>query len=138
MTDHDVKVNTESQVAVAGAKAKQEEQVGDDRFDPDKLRLPRRRDIDALLRKPGPKPRLPTVAERHPLTTSNTRTFKLVRTQDETGISGTGVVAEGIEFTNGWCALSWLTAMHSVAVYPNVRAVEAIHGHNGRTKVLFD
>jgi hypothetical protein len=61
-----------------------------------------------------------------------------VRTQDETGISGTGVVAEGVEFSNGWCAMSWLTAMHSVAVYPNVRAVEAIHGHNGRTRVVFD
>ncbi len=92
----------------------------------------------ALLSKPGPKPRLPTARERHPLTTSAMRTFKLVRTQDETGISGTGVVAEGVEFSNGWCAMSWLTAMHSVAVYPNVRAVEAIHGHNGRTRVVFD
>lgn len=91
-----------------------------------------------VMSKPGPKRKLPTVAERNPLTTSNSRTFKLVRVQDETGISGTGVVAEGIEFTNGWCSLSWLTAMHSVAVYPNARAVEAIHGHNGRTKLVFD
>ena len=86
----------------------------------------------------GRKPRLPTVKESNPLTTSNCRTFKLVRVQDETGISGPGVVAEGIEFTNGWCALSWLTAMHSVAVYPNARSCEAIHGHNGRTKLVFD
>jgi hypothetical protein len=92
----------------------------------------------ALLTKPGPKRKLPTVSERNPLTTSACRTFKLVRVQDETGISGTGVVAEGIEFTNGWCAMSWLTAMHSVAVYPNAKALEAIHGHNGRTRLVFD
>lgn len=80
----------------------------------------------------------PTVREVNPLTASRTRTFKPVRQEDETGISGVGVVAEGIEFSNGMCALCWLTAMHSVAVYPNVRQLEAIHGHNGRTFVKFD
>ena len=39
----------------------------------------------------------PTVREVNPLTASRCRTFKLVREDDETGISGTGVVAEGIE-----------------------------------------
>lgn len=80
----------------------------------------------------------PTVKEVNPLTASRTRLFKLVRIEDETGISGTGTVAEGIEFSNGMCAMSWLTAMHSVAVYPNVKQLEAIHGHNGRTKVVYD
>jgi len=94
--------------------------------------------VDRLLSKPGRKPRLPTVKESNPLTTSKCRLFKLVRVQDETGISGTGVVAEGVQFTNGWCAMSWLTAMHSVAIYPNVQQLESIHGHNGRTKVVFD
>lgn len=79
-----------------------------------------------------------TVKQVNPLTSSQVRTFKLVRDEDETGISGIGVVAEGVEFSNGMCAMSWLTAMHSVAVYPNVRQLEAIHGHNGRTKVVFD
>jgi len=80
---------------------------------------------------------LPTVKESNPLTTSNMRTFSLVRVEDETGISGTGVVAEGVQFSNGWCAMSWLTAMHSVAIYPNVQQLQAIHGHNGRTRVEF-
>lgn len=81
---------------------------------------------------------LPTVRQVNPLTDSRSRKFKLVRDDDETGISGTGVVAEGIEFSNGMCAMCWLTAMHSVAVYPNVRQLEAIHGHNGRARVVFD
>lgn len=80
----------------------------------------------------------PTVREQNPLTASQVKTFKLVRNEDETGISGTGVVAEGVEFSNGMCAMTWLTSMHSVAVYPNVRQLEAIHGHNGRTLVVFD
>lgn len=80
----------------------------------------------------------PTVRQVNPLTAPRARTFKLVRDEDETGISGTGTVAEGVEFSNGMCAMSWLTAMHSVAVYPNVRQLQAIHGHNGRAKVRFD
>jgi hypothetical protein len=80
----------------------------------------------------------PTVREVNPLTASRPRVFKLVREEDETGISGTGAVAEGIEFSNGMCAMCWLTAMHSVAVYPNIRQLEAIHGHNSRTKVVFN
>lgn len=61
----------------------------------------------------------------------------LVRDEDETGIAGKGVVAEGVQFSNGICAMSWLTAMHSTGIYPNVAQLEAIHGHNGRTKVRF-
>ena len=77
----------------------------------------------------------PTVKDVNPLTAPRSRNFHLVRIEDETGISGTGVVAEGIEFSNGMCAMCWLTAMHSVALYPNIRQLEAIHGHNGRTEV---
>lgn len=83
-------------------------------------------------------PPRPTVKQVNPLTAPRARTFKLIRDEDETGISGTGAVAEGIEFSNGMCAMSWLTAMHSLAVYPNIRQLEAIHGHNGRTRVVFD
>lgn len=80
----------------------------------------------------------PTVREKNPLTDSRSRKFFLVRDEDETGISGVGIVAEGLQFSNGFCCMSWLTAMHSVAVYPNMSQLEAIHGHNGRTRVVFD
>lgn len=79
----------------------------------------------------------PTVRQVNPLTAARARQFQLVRDEDETGISGTGVVAEGIEFSNGMCAMCWLTAMHSVAVYPNIRQLEAIHGHNGRARIVY-
>lgn len=79
----------------------------------------------------------PTVRQVNPLTAPRARRFQLVRDEDETGISGTGVVAEGMEFSNGMCAMCWLTAMHSVAVYPNIRQLEAIHGHNGRARITW-
>ena len=40
---------------------------------------------------------------------SPTRIFHLLRLADESGVSGTGRVAEGVIFSNGWVALVWLT-----------------------------
>lgn len=72
-----------------------------------------------------------------PLSVSRSRQFTLQRVVDESGVSGTGAIAEGVEFTTGWCALSWLTKAHSVGVYPNIKELERIHGHNGRTKIVW-
>lgn len=63
--------------------------------------------------------------------------FLLHRTEDETGVSGTGIVAEGVQFSCGWCALSWLTTYKSCGIYPSVEELERIHGHDGRTKVIW-
>lgn len=63
--------------------------------------------------------------------------FALMRTEDESGVSGVGVVAEGVQFTNGKCALSWLTEHSSVAVYDDIATLEAIHGHNGKTQIVW-
>ena len=64
------------------------------------------------------------------------RLFVLERREDESGVSGTGIVAEGCEFTGGVCVLTWLVGpARSVGVYPNVKAVERVHGHEGRTLV---
>lgn len=63
------------------------------------------------------------------------RLFVLVRDTDETGVSGTGIIAEGVEHSNGTCALSWLTEATSNATYPNIKELERIHGHGGMTRV---
>jgi hypothetical protein len=42
------------------------------------------------------------------------RNFLLYRTEDETGISSTGVVAEGVEFLNKQCVLRWTTTPGSI------------------------
>ena len=61
--------------------------------------------------------------------------FKLNRIEDETGISGTGVITLGYIYENGICVMKWLTDKSSVAVYACIEDVEAIHGHKGRTLV---
>jgi len=65
-------------------------------------------------------------------------TFHLLRLEDESGVSGTGWVAEGAVFSNGWVALTWLGETPSLNFYPSLEAVEAIHGHAGATRIIFD
>lgn len=63
------------------------------------------------------------------------RTFSLIRNEDETGVSGTGIVAQGVEFDDGVVAMRWLTDTSSTVVYTNINDVRIIHGHNGKTVV---
>lgn len=71
------------------------------------------------------------------LTKSTSRLFVLVRDIDETGVSGVGVVAEGVEFSDGSCAMSWLTEASSIGVYPNIKELNRIHGHGGKARTEY-
>jgi hypothetical protein len=66
------------------------------------------------------------------------RRFHFERNEDASGVSGCGRVAEGVVFTNGKVAIEWLTAHSSTALYDSLSDVELIHGHEGRTKIVFD
>lgn len=65
------------------------------------------------------------------------RTFCLVRDEDVTGVSGTGKIAEGVVFTDGTAVMRWTTLNHSTCLYDSLVALEAIHGHGGKTRVVF-
>lgn len=65
------------------------------------------------------------------------RPFALMREVDETGISGTGMVAEGVQFSDGTCVLRWTSEHRSTAVYADIETLVAVHGHNGSTRVEF-
>ncbi len=65
------------------------------------------------------------------------RLFELIRTEDPTGVSGTGVIAEGVEWEDGTATLRWLGKLKSVAHYDRLADVIAIHGHGGSTRVRF-
>lgn len=65
------------------------------------------------------------------------RRFVLTRSEDVSGTSGTGRVAEGVEFASAMCVLHWNSEMPSVAVYRNMDEPLRVHGHEGRTKVEF-
>lgn len=66
------------------------------------------------------------------------KTFELIRDEDVTGISGTGVVAEGVEFSDGVVCLHWVGQWPSSVVHyeKGMEAVEAVHGHNGKTRIV--
>lgn len=64
------------------------------------------------------------------------RVFNLVREEDESGVSGTGIVAQGTEFDNGRVALTWLKShLGMVGIYDNITVMLKVHGHGGKTKV---
>jgi hypothetical protein len=67
------------------------------------------------------------------------RAFVLQRDIDETGVSGTGIVAEGIEFSDGVVALRWTSTWPTSVVFHErgMDSVLAIHGHSGKTKVVW-
>lgn len=68
------------------------------------------------------------------------RRFKLVRQVDVSGVSGTGVVAEGVEWSDGSVALHWRGKWPTTTVYETggVEAIVAIHGHQGATQLVWD
>jgi len=63
------------------------------------------------------------------------RRFLLVRDEDISGMSGTGHVAQGVEFWDGACVIRWMTEVRSTGIYNNVEEVEYVHGHEGRTRI---
>ena len=74
------------------------------------------------------------------------RPFVLERFTDSTGISGTGTVAEGVEFSDGTVVMRWLqtaTARAAAGVRPttvlheDIASVVALHGHGSNTRVRF-
>jgi hypothetical protein len=67
------------------------------------------------------------------------RSFHLVRDTDVSGVSGTGIVAEGVEFSSGVVALTWLSDWPTSVVFHDrgIESVQAIHGHNGATRIVF-
>lgn len=66
------------------------------------------------------------------------RTFILYRVTDVSGVSGTGVVAEGVEFSDGVCVCRWMTATATTTIYASIQDVKSIHGHDGATKIIFE
>jgi len=65
--------------------------------------------------------------------------FQLERDEDITGVSGTGVVAEGIEFSDGVVCLHWISSWPSSIVHYDrgMDSVQHVHGHDGKTRIVY-
>lgn len=55
------------------------------------------------------------------------RAFLMVRGNDESGVSGTGLVLEGVIFDSGTCVVSWLTATSSIGIYKTYNEFLKVH-----------
>jgi len=58
------------------------------------------------------------------------RRFVVIRSVDVSGISGTGIVAEGVQFSAGRVVLIWLLEHSSSGIYDNLFDLLFIHSHN--------
>lgn len=66
------------------------------------------------------------------------RCFTLHRVEDETGVSGTGVVAWGVEWPDGSASMRWIGETPSFISYEKgVEHVQRVHGHHGKTIIIF-
>jgi hypothetical protein len=65
------------------------------------------------------------------------RRFVLRRDEDLTGVSGTGIVAQGVAFDDGPVAMRWVGEWPTSVVFHDrgIESVERIHGHEGRTRI---
>ena len=56
-------------------------------------------------------------------------TFTVCRQQDESGISGTGVVIEGVEYATGQVVLHWLSPAPrgSIAIFESLEDFKRVH-----------
>ena len=63
--------------------------------------------------------------------------FHLVRDEDISGVSGIGHVAVGVVFPSGRVVLEWLGVDRSFEILDNLDHVERIHGHGGKTRIVF-
>lgn len=74
---------------------------------------------------------------RHNKPETESRRFVLQRDEDVHGNSGTGVVADGTEYSNGWCSLTWRSQYQTGTWYQSIAIVERLHGHDGKTHVVW-
>jgi hypothetical protein len=65
------------------------------------------------------------------------RRFQFKRVEDETGISGTGIVAEGAVLSSDKVVVSWLTKIPTISIYERMADAEFLHGHDGKTKTIW-
>ena len=63
--------------------------------------------------------------------------FLLWRESDVSGVSGTGLVAWGVEFPDGNVVTRWNAEIAQTCVWASIEEVQKVHGHGGATRVVY-
>jgi hypothetical protein len=61
--------------------------------------------------------------------------FFLLRHEDVSGTSGTGVVAYGVVLPSGKAVMEWNSRWQTITIFDSLQQVRRLHGHGGRTEV---
>jgi hypothetical protein len=70
--------------------------------------------------------------------TDRARRFHLLRHQDISGVSGTGIVADGVIWPDGTASLRWRGERPSTVHWDRIADAKAVHGHGGATEIVLD
>jgi hypothetical protein len=65
------------------------------------------------------------------------RRFELHRDQDVSGISGTGLVAQGVQFDDGTVVIRWRGDRPSTVAWASIEDAWHVHAHGGSTRFVF-
>ncbi|MCX5197197.1 hypothetical protein OOK31_25420 [Streptomyces sp. NBC_00249] len=65
------------------------------------------------------------------------RRFCLLRHTDIAGVSGTGIVADGVLWPDGTASLRWKGEKPSTVHWDRIADAEAVHGHGGATEIVW-
>jgi hypothetical protein len=107
-------------------------------YDPEDWKMLRERVVSAAARwandlgKPRVIQSFPDFMQDAPCTR-----FELWRDDDVSGVSGTGLIAEGVKFGDGKCVMRWRTRAASVSVYDSMKDLEHNHLHGGKSRIVW-
>lgn len=65
------------------------------------------------------------------------RRFQLHRSTDVTNVSGTGIVADGIQWPDGTISIRWRGDRPSVVFWQRAEDALHVHGHAGSTQIMW-
>lgn len=63
--------------------------------------------------------------------------FQLVRDKDVTGVSGTGIVADGVLWPDGSVSIRWRGERTSIVYWHTLEDAKAVHSHGGATRFVW-
>lgn len=53
--------------------------------------------------------------------------YQLIHSENKSGLSGIGKVAEVAEFSNGWASLTWLIIPYQIEFFSSMKSLIAVH-----------
>jgi hypothetical protein len=65
------------------------------------------------------------------------RLFNMIRLEDVSNNSGTGIVAQGCIFDDGTVTMRWLSRNRSTVVFNSLAVLKKIHCHKGKTIIEY-